>query len=79
MREHLVQMEDSYTREAVAAEERETELRDRLKALEHQSSAVSESAKDSTQLLQVDLTLDAALQSLIAYCIGPNGGLACAA
>lgn len=44
LRNHLLEIEDSYTREALAAEDRETELRKKVALLATSSSAV-ESAR----------------------------------
>lgn len=48
LRNHLLEVEDSYTREAVAAEDRETELRRRVAALE-EKLATSSSAVESAR------------------------------
>lgn len=48
LRNHLLEVEDSYTREAVAAEDRETELRRRVATLE-EKLATSSSAVESAR------------------------------
>lgn len=48
LRNHLLEVEDSYTREAVAAEDRETELRRRVAMLE-EKLATSSSAVESAR------------------------------
>lgn len=48
MRNHLLEIEDSYTREALAAEDRETELRRKVALLDDRlttSSSAVESAR----------------------------------
>lgn len=46
LRAHLLQIEEAYTHEAVKAEERETELRRRLRDAEQQLESDLEYAKD---------------------------------
>lgn len=46
LRQHLLQIEEAYTNEAVKSEERETTLRNRLKELEAQLLVQLESNKD---------------------------------
>lgn len=53
LREHLITIEDNYTRDAVAAEERETELRQQLRLLKEEKDATVESVRDSTNQYQV--------------------------
>lgn len=52
MRNHLLEIEDSYTREALAAEDRETELRRRVAQLDEKlatSSSAVENARSVTK------------------------------
>lgn len=49
LRNHLLEIEDSYTREALAAEDRETELRRKVAMLE-EKLATSSSAVESARL-----------------------------
>lgn len=49
LRNHLLEIEDSYTREALAAEDRETELRRKV-ALLDERLATSSSAVESARL-----------------------------
>lgn len=49
LRNHLLEIEDSYTREALAAEDRETELRRKVVMLE-EKLATSSSAVESARL-----------------------------
>ncbi|XP_041131811.1 thyroid receptor-interacting protein 11-like [Polyodon spathula] len=53
LRNHLIEMEDSYTREAVAAEDRETELRRKVTVLQEKldsSSSAVESASNQASM-----------------------------
>lgn len=50
LRTHLLEIEDSYTREAIAAEDRETELRRRLAMLD-QKLASSSNAVENARLV----------------------------
>lgn len=50
LRNHLLEIEDSYTREALAAEDRETELRRRV-ALLDEKLATSSSAVENARLV----------------------------
>ncbi|XP_039598213.1 thyroid receptor-interacting protein 11 isoform X1 [Polypterus senegalus] len=56
LRSHLIEMEESYTREAVAAEDRETELRRKVSVLEEKLVASSSAVENASQQasLQVD-------------------------
>ena len=49
LRNHLLEIEDSYTREALAAEDRETELRRRVAMLD-EKLATSSSAVENARL-----------------------------
>uniref|UniRef100_A0A914BUQ8 GRIP domain-containing protein n=1 Tax=Acrobeloides nanus TaxID=290746 RepID=A0A914BUQ8_9BILA len=65
LREHLLQMEDMSTKEAIAAEERETELRKRIRELEERSSAVSDTVVQSENFYQQQVSeLSARLSTL---------------
>lgn len=55
LRNHLLEIEDSYTREALAAEDRETELRRRV-ALLDDKLATSSSAVENARLLTLCYT-----------------------
>lgn len=57
LREHLLQMEEISTREAVAGEERETELRKRIRDLEERSSVASDTVAQSENYYQVGKTM----------------------
>lgn len=57
LRNHLLEIEDSYTREALAAEDRETELRRKVAMLE-EKLATSSSAVERSRLAP-DQTLSA--------------------
>lgn len=50
LRNHLLEIEDSYTREALAAEDRETELRRRVAMLD-QKLATSSNAVENARLV----------------------------
>lgn len=47
LRNHLLEVEDSYTREAVAAEDRETELRRRVATLEEKLATSSSAVENA--------------------------------
>ncbi|PIC41465.1 hypothetical protein B9Z55_008869 [Caenorhabditis nigoni] len=55
LREHLMIVEENSTREAVEAEQRETELRERVKVLEAKGHQVEEGASESNQQYQVQI------------------------
>lgn len=55
LREHLMIVEETSTREAVESEQRETELRARVRELEAKGHAVEEGATESTQQYQVQI------------------------
>lgn len=54
LRNHLLEIEDSYTREALAAEDRETELRRRVAQLDDKL-ATSSSAVENARLVLLNL------------------------
>lgn len=59
LRNHLLEIEDSYTREALAAEDRETELRRRVALLDEKlatSSSAVENARLVTNTIIKDIT-----------------------
>lgn len=56
LRNHLLEIEDSYTREAVASEHRETELRRRVALLDDRL-ATSSSAVENARLARGSCTL----------------------
>jgi len=58
LRGHLVQIEESYTREALEAEEREKQLRNKLAAME-------EKVLTSSSAMQSAKSVDAALQFVV--------------
>lgn len=65
LREHLVIVEETSTREAVESEQRETELRARVKLLEAKGHQVQEGATETNQQYQVQIaSLTAQLDSL---------------
>lgn len=47
LRNHLLEMEDSYTREALAAEDRESELRRRVALLEERLASSSNAVESA--------------------------------
>lgn len=47
LRNHLLEIEDSYTREALAAEDRETELRRRVVLLEERLTTSSNAVENA--------------------------------
>lgn len=53
LREHLISMEDISTREAIIAEERETQLRNEIRSLQERSSHISENVSQSHNQYQV--------------------------
>uniref|UniRef100_A0A914S377 Uncharacterized protein n=1 Tax=Parascaris equorum TaxID=6256 RepID=A0A914S377_PAREQ len=53
LREHLLAVEDASTKEAVLAEERETELRRRVRELEAKTEATADTVIQSTNTYQV--------------------------
>ncbi|CAB3401904.1 unnamed protein product [Caenorhabditis bovis] len=55
LKEHLMLVEETSTREAVEAEQRETELRARIKALEARGHAAETGASESTQQYQIQI------------------------
>ncbi len=57
LRNHLLEIEDSYTREALAAEDRETELRRRV-ALLDEKLATSSSAVENARLVTSKIIRD---------------------
>lgn len=59
LRNHLLEIEDSYTREALAAEDRETELRRRV-ALLDEKLATSSSAVENARLVTNKIIRDIA-------------------
>lgn len=65
LREHLMIVEETSTREAVEAEQRETELRARVRELETKGHQVEEGASESTQQYQVQIaSLTSQVESL---------------
>lgn len=54
LRNHLLEIEDSYTREALAAEDRETELRRRVAQLDDKL-ATSSNAVENARLVLLNL------------------------
>lgn len=50
LRNHLLDIEDSYTREAVAAEDRETELRKRVAMLEERLATSSSAVENARSI-----------------------------
>lgn len=61
LRNHLLEIEDSYTREALAAEDRETELRRRV-ALLDEKLATSSSAVENARLVTSEI-----IKNVIAF------------
>lgn len=57
LRNHLLEIEDSYTREALSAEDRETELRRRV-ALLDEKLATSSSAVENARLVTSEIIKD---------------------
>lgn len=53
LREHLLAVEETSTKEAVLAEERETELRKRVRELEAKTEATADTVIQSTNTYQV--------------------------
>uniref|UniRef100_A0A8R1HUJ8 Uncharacterized protein n=1 Tax=Caenorhabditis japonica TaxID=281687 RepID=A0A8R1HUJ8_CAEJA len=65
LREHLMIVEENSTREAVESEQRETELRARVRELEARGHAAEEGATESTQQYQVKIaSLTSQMESL---------------
>lgn len=52
LRGHLVQIEDSYTREALEAEDREKQLRNKLAAMEEKVLTRHQQCRMQSQLMQ---------------------------
>ena len=62
-------MEDISTKEAIQAEERETELRKRIRELEERSSAVSNTVEQSESYYQVRITNYQKILKNAKFCI----------
>ena len=56
LRIHLVQIEESYTREAVDAEEREKQLRNKLSAVEEKVISSSSAMHSVQSVIQLHIT-----------------------
>lgn len=63
LRNHLLEVEDSYTREAVAAEDRETELRRRVATLEEKLATSSSAVESASQ--QASMQVESLQEQLI--------------
>lgn len=63
LRNHLLEIEDSYTREALTAEDRETELRRRVALLE-EKLAKSSSAVENARLVGITIKI---MKDIIIY------------
>lgn len=57
MRNHLLEIEESYTREALAAEDRETELRRRVELLDEKLATSSIAVENARLVLYYHLIL----------------------
>lgn len=55
LREHLVTMEDISTKEAIAGEERETQLRKQILILQENTSNLSDNRNETQATLQVKI------------------------
>lgn len=57
LRDHLLTVEESSTKEALAGEERETELRQRIRMLEQKTEASVDSVIESANAYQVTVCI----------------------
>lgn len=55
MRDHLLSMEETLTKEALAGEERETELRQRIRVLEQKTEESADNVIESSNAYQVTI------------------------
>lgn len=68
LREHLLAVEETSTREAIAAEERETELRKRIRILEQKTEESADSVIESANAYEVVLCFLVCVRSCFHYC-----------